>query len=159
MSLKPKEGKNKGLIICTASNAGLYPLPTAPLYAASKSGVIGLVRSTAQLVESRGVRINALAPAVLGMVIYLAPENLGARDADIKGTETNIAPSKDLFKHMIVTPMETLIRGVDQFVKDDTLSGVVAEIHGDKVTLRPPHEFVDEDTRKNIEMFWTLGYA
>ncbi|KAK3994510.1 hypothetical protein QBC44DRAFT_236222, partial [Cladorrhinum sp. PSN332] len=135
MSKNPQKG---GLIICTASNAGLYPLPTAPLYAASKFAVIGLVRSTAQLVESRGIRINALAPAVL---------------------ETNIAPSKDLFKHMVVTPMETLIKGVDKFVKDESLSGAIAEIHGDRVTVRPPHEFVDEDTQKNIETFWNLGYA
>ena len=77
MNLKPKDVKHKGLIICTASNAGLYPLPTAPLYAASKAGVIGLVRSTAQLIESKGIRINALAPAVLGMIIYLSPRNLG----------------------------------------------------------------------------------
>jgi hypothetical protein len=60
---------------------------------------------------------------------------------------------------MIVTPMETLIRGVDQFLADPTVSGAVAEVHGDKVTIRPPHEFVDEDSRRNIETFSKLGYA
>lgn len=57
----------RGSIICTASNAGLYPLPIAPLYAASKFGVVGLVRSTAKVIEKADIQINALAPAVLGM--------------------------------------------------------------------------------------------
>ncbi|KAK3305568.1 uncharacterized protein B0T15DRAFT_202112 [Chaetomium strumarium] len=139
MNKKPKtEAGSRGSIICTASNAGLYPFPIAPLYATSKFGVVGLVRSTARLVEKANIQINALAPAVL---------------------DTNIAPDKDLFKHMVVTPMETLIRGVDQFLADPSVSGAVAEIHGDKVTIRPPHEFVDEESRQNIETFWRLGYA
>jgi NAD(P)-dependent dehydrogenase (short-subunit alcohol dehydrogenase family) len=57
---------SNGLIICTASNAGIYPFPVAPLYAASKSGVIGLVRSTARLIAGQNIQINALAPAVIG---------------------------------------------------------------------------------------------
>ncbi|OIW35680.1 NAD(P)-binding protein [Coniochaeta ligniaria NRRL 30616] len=129
---------SRGLIICTASNAGLYTFPVAPLYAASKFGVIGLVRALGKPLQRHGIQINALAPAVL---------------------ETNIAPSKDLFKDMIITPMETLIRGVSQFVADPSLSGEIAEIHGSKVTLRPPHEHVDEDSAKNLEVFANLGYA
>ena len=164
MNRKPKtEGVSRGSIICTASNAGLYPLPIAPLYAASKFGVVGLVRSTARVVEKAGIQINALAPAVLGMFyLYI----LGAegrektrRRRGLTSADTNIAPDKDLFKHMTVTPMETLIRGVDQFLADPSISGAVAEIHGDKVTTRPPHEYVDEESRNNIETFWRLGYA
>jgi hypothetical protein len=73
--------------------------------------------------------------------------------------ETNIAPSKDLFSNMIVTPMETLIKGVAKLVADTSLTGEVAEIHGDNVTLRPPHEIVDEDSAKNLENFYRVGYA
>lgn len=58
---------SRGSIICTASNAGLYPFPTAPLYAASKFGIVGLVRSLARPLEKVAIQINALAPAVLGM--------------------------------------------------------------------------------------------
>jgi NAD(P)-dependent dehydrogenase (short-subunit alcohol dehydrogenase family) len=36
------------------------------LYAASKFGVVGLVRSTARVIERANMQINALAPAVLG---------------------------------------------------------------------------------------------
>lgn len=70
-----------------------------------------------------------------------------------------LAPDKSLFANMIVTPMSTLIRGVEDFIANPGLTGVLAESHGDSVTIRPPHEYVDEDTQKNLEMFWRLGYA
>jgi len=60
---------------------------------------------------------------------------------------------------MIITPMATLIRGVAQIIDDPSLSGAVAEIHGDSVTIRPHHEYVDGDSRRNIENFWDVGYA
>lgn len=60
---------SNGLIVCTASNAGLYPFPVAPLYASTKSGVIGLVRSLARRLEQDKIRINALAPAVIGTLV------------------------------------------------------------------------------------------
>ncbi|XXH01831.1 hypothetical protein Hte_008193 [Hypoxylon texense] len=129
---------SRGSVICTASNAGLYPFPVAPIYAASKFGVIGLVRSLAKVLERVQVSINALAPAVL---------------------ETGIAPSKALFQEMIVTPHSTLVKGVAQLVENPKVTGAVAEIHGDKVTIRPPHDYVDEDTQSNLEIFWKLGFA
>ncbi|KAK0669951.1 hypothetical protein QBC41DRAFT_390752 [Cercophora samala] len=128
----------RGLIICTASNAGLYALPTAPLYAASKFGVVGLVRSTAGLVEEKGIRICALAPAVL---------------------ETNIAP-KELYAGMVITPMATLIKAVDGFVKGGReVNGQVVEVHGDNTTVREAHAFVDADTERNLGRFKGLGWA
>lgn len=60
---------------------------------------------------------------------------------------------------MTVTPMETLVRAVDQFLADPSVSGAVAEVHGDRVTIRPPHEYVDKESGDNIETFWKLGYA
>lgn len=63
----PQEAaSSKGLIICTASNAGLYPFPVAPVYGTAKHGVVGLVRSLARPLEKDHIQINGLAPAVLG---------------------------------------------------------------------------------------------
>lgn len=75
------------------------------------------------------------------------------------GPETNIAPDKALFKDMILTPFSTLIRGVDQFINDSSLTGAVAEIHGEAVTIRPPLDVVDEDSASNLEVFYNMGYA
>ncbi|KAI0195288.1 hypothetical protein EV127DRAFT_467139 [Xylaria flabelliformis] len=130
----------RGSIICTASNAGLYPFPPAPLYAASKHAIIGLVRSLGPVYGQThiGIRINALAPAVL---------------------KTNIAGKNALFTNMIVTPPSTLIAGLERLLMDTSLNGQVAEIHGENVTLRPPHEIVDADSRHNLEEFSRFGYG
>lgn len=68
MSKNELKGSSRGSIICTASNAGLYAFPVSPLYAASKAGVVGLVRSTAPVLQREKIQINALAPAVLGVL-------------------------------------------------------------------------------------------
>ena len=53
----------QGVIVATASVAGTVPTPDAPVYAASKAGVVSFVRSLApSLKEQRGIRINAVAP-------------------------------------------------------------------------------------------------
>ncbi|KAI2616856.1 NAD(P)-binding protein [Hypoxylon sp. NC1633] len=129
---------SRGCIICTASSAGLYPFPVAPIYAASKAGIIGLVRSLDRVLERVNIQINALAPVVL---------------------ESNITSDKALFREMIITPKSTLIKAVAQLVGDPSISGYVAEIHGDSVTLRPGLDFVDDDTKANIESFWKIGHA
>lgn len=59
-------GPSRGSIICTASNAAMYPFPAGPLYAASKAGIVAFVRSMAPILAGSKMQINALAPAVLG---------------------------------------------------------------------------------------------
>ncbi|KAF2966218.1 hypothetical protein GQX73_g7337 [Xylaria multiplex] len=129
----------RGSIICTASNTGLYPFPPQPLYSASKHAIIGLVRSLGAVYGQPhiGIRINALAPAVF---------------------ETNIS-SNSLFKKMVVTPPSTLVAGVEKLMTDTSLNGQVAEIHGQSVTLRPPHEVVDADSEFNLAEFTRFGYG
>ncbi|KAI1742332.1 15-hydroxyprostaglandin dehydrogenase [Xylaria scruposa] len=130
----------RGSIVCTASNAGLYPFPPAPLYAASKHAIVGLVRSLGPVYGQThiGIRINALAPAVL---------------------KTNISGKNALLTNMIVTPPSTLIAGLERLLTDTSLNGQVAEIHGENVTLRPPHEVVDADSKHNLEEFSRFGYG
>jgi NAD(P)-dependent dehydrogenase (short-subunit alcohol dehydrogenase family) len=51
-----------GAIVVTASVGGLTGVSFNPAYAASKHGVIGMVRSMAEAFAAKGVRINALCP-------------------------------------------------------------------------------------------------
>ena len=60
---------------------------------------------------------------------------------------------------MILTPMETAIKAVEKLVGDVSLTGKVAELHGEHATFAEPPAYVDENTKRNIEMFWNLGYA
>lgn len=68
LNKNPDTSGSRGLILCTASNAALYPFESQPLYGAAKAGVVGLVRSAAGQLKSHKIRINALAPAVLGTI-------------------------------------------------------------------------------------------
>lgn len=52
-----------GDIIVTASMAGIAPTPLDPVYAANKTGVIGLVRSFGLASVHDGIRTNAVCPA------------------------------------------------------------------------------------------------
>ncbi len=51
-----------GSIIATASLAGLTSMPFDPVYALTKHAVVGFVRSAAEGLAARGIRINALCP-------------------------------------------------------------------------------------------------
>jgi NAD(P)-dependent dehydrogenase (short-subunit alcohol dehydrogenase family) len=51
-----------GSIVVTASLAGLVGSPLDPVYALTKHGVVGFVRSVAPQLRERGIRINALCP-------------------------------------------------------------------------------------------------
>ncbi|KAK4443891.1 hypothetical protein QBC34DRAFT_416312 [Podospora aff. communis PSN243] len=139
MNKKSMDGavESRGSIICTASNVGLYPLPTSPLYSTTKFGVVGLVRSLAYMLSKAKIQINALAPSLI---------------------ETNIiGPDHSLFSRMTLTPMETLIRGVSQLLADAGTTGQVAEIHGESVTIRPHHEYVDETVKATITQLGELS--
>ncbi|KAG4427643.1 hypothetical protein IFR05_016874 [Cadophora sp. M221] len=135
--MRKNTSSQKGHIICTASNAGLYPFSIAPMYGVTKHGVVGAVRSFAKPLEADGIRINAVCPNCI--VTGLADENL--------------------FSSMILTPMSTLISAIQEFTTNTSLTGVTAEISGEKFTIRHPPEFVDDITQKNFDAFWALGYA
>lgn len=51
-----------GAILATASLGGLTPMPTDPLYSATKHAVVAFVRSVAPTLLERGIRVNALCP-------------------------------------------------------------------------------------------------
>ena len=59
------EAAGGGDVVVTASRASLGPLPNDLAYAMSKHAVNGLVRSVADDLGSRGIRINAICPATV----------------------------------------------------------------------------------------------
>lgn len=53
-----------GAIVATASLAGLTAMPSDPIYTLTKHAVVGFVRSVAEQLAARGIRINAVAPGM-----------------------------------------------------------------------------------------------
>lgn len=51
-----------GVIVATASLAGLVPMPHDPIYTLTKHAVVGYVRAVAPALSARGLRINVVCP-------------------------------------------------------------------------------------------------
>ena len=86
--MKPQGG---GLILLTASTAGLFGYPLRSPYATAKWGVIGLAKTLAMELGGHGIRVNALCP---GAVEGPRMDRVVAREAAAKGiTEAEVRDS------------------------------------------------------------------
>jgi NAD(P)-dependent dehydrogenase (short-subunit alcohol dehydrogenase family) len=90
-----------GAMLCIASMFATFGAPHAPAYAASKSGLVGLVRSLAVAFAPELIRVNALAPGWIETAMTEVPRANPARNAELLarmplgrwGTPADIAPA------------------------------------------------------------------
>uniref|UniRef100_A0A0E0LPG2 Ketoreductase domain-containing protein n=1 Tax=Oryza punctata TaxID=4537 RepID=A0A0E0LPG2_ORYPU len=54
--------RRSGVILCTASDAGVMPIPNIAMYSVSKATTIAIVRATAEPLSRHGLRVNAISP-------------------------------------------------------------------------------------------------
>lgn len=73
-----------GVIVNTASTAGLVGQPWSAAYAASKGGVVMLTKALATEYRSKGVRVNAVAPGGTNTNIQDSFSSTFPPDADMK---------------------------------------------------------------------------
>ncbi|MYU55622.1 MULTISPECIES: SDR family NAD(P)-dependent oxidoreductase [Streptomyces] len=92
-----------GSLVVTSSMAGASAVTFDPVYAATKHGVIGLVRSLAPTWQEKGVRINAICPGFVRTsllpaetVDYLVGEGFAvAQPAEIAASVAEIAAGEE----------------------------------------------------------------
>jgi NAD(P)-dependent dehydrogenase (short-subunit alcohol dehydrogenase family) len=109
----------QGAVVVTSSMAGVMPLPANPLYAITKFGLVGLVRSVHGELERRGIRINALCPGAVATpligedphawfgelgITALEPEDLAGTVVDLLGSDR----SGEIVLHQPGTPAQAL---------------------------------------------------
>ena len=92
-----------GTIIITSSAAGLKGPPNMAHYAASKSGVIGMMRSLSAELGPHGIRVNCIAPTTVDteMVHWPAAYAMFRPDLDSPGRDDVV----DIFSSLNVLPV------------------------------------------------------
>jgi NAD(P)-dependent dehydrogenase (short-subunit alcohol dehydrogenase family) len=108
-----------GVIISTASLAGLFGFQADPVYAAAKHGVVGLTRALVGL-KDENIRVNCVCPAVVNTPLVTS----GVRS--LTGAERDAAEQR--LRSMPMLPPEEIAGAVWDLIRDDTAAGVVMGI-------------------------------
>jgi len=116
-----------GLILNVASAAGFFPMSFAPIYSATKGGVVMFTRSLATL--GMGIRVNALCP------MYVETNILDQLPA---------ATVSFLYKNNGFVPMKKVIDAAFSLLEDESKSGDCAWVQAHE----PTESWPDEKTRK-----------
>ncbi len=117
-----------GVIINTASIAGLMGYMPDPIYAAAKHGVVGLTRSMEFLLPEANIRVNCVCPGVVDTpMVHQVRDN-----SDPEARER----AKALLATMPLIEPQTIAETVLELIRDDTANGrAMAVTYG-----RPPRE-------------------
>jgi NAD(P)-dependent dehydrogenase (short-subunit alcohol dehydrogenase family) len=109
-----------GVIINTASIAGLMGYLPDPIYAAAKHGVVGFTRSLEYLKAEANIRVNCVCPGVVDTPMVRL---------DDRGLTDDERAQRDAFlKTMPLIAPETIAEAVIQLIADDSLNGVAMAI-------------------------------
>ncbi|CAL5218387.1 g58 [Coccomyxa viridis] len=77
MKSQKARGQDTGVILLMASAGGLFPMPIAPVYAASKAGLVHFTRSISGTLAKSGVRLCCLCPQPVDTPMVSTMQSLG----------------------------------------------------------------------------------
>jgi 15-hydroxyprostaglandin dehydrogenase (NAD) len=108
-----KRAGHGGVIINTASLIGLWPMASAPVYAAAKAGVVNFSRSLAYLAKESNIRVNTICPELVDtpMALRSGEERL----VELRKTGGILQP-------------EDIAAAVVELIEDDSRAGSVMQI-------------------------------
>jgi NAD(P)-dependent dehydrogenase (short-subunit alcohol dehydrogenase family) len=131
-----------GVIVNTASLAGLIAHLPDPVYSAAKHGVVGLTRSLAFLKDEANIRINCICPGVVDTpMVRGRPDEMTEAELKAREAYVNTMP--------LIRP-EEIAEAVLEFVHDDSLVGqAMAITHGPRRRIiDPPIRFRDDPSQR-----------
>ncbi|MHB8375545.1 MAG: SDR family NAD(P)-dependent oxidoreductase [Dehalococcoidia bacterium] len=117
-----------GVIINTASMAGLFGYAADPVYAAAKHGVVGVTRALAGL-KDEGIRVNCVCPGVVNTPMVTGILN------SLTGPEREEVGR--MLGRMPMIPPEDIAQGVYELITDDDAAGYAMGI-----MYNQPHRIV-----------------
>ncbi len=120
-----------GVIIHTASLAGLFGFQADPVYSAAKHGVVGLTRALVSLKDEANIRVNCVCPAVVDTPLVTS----GLQS--LTG-----AAREELERRLAMMPMlkpEDIAQGVVELIENDEAAGLAMGITiGERRIVDPP---------------------
>ena len=125
-----------GVVVNTASIAGLMGYLPDPIYAAAKHGVVGFTRSLGYLKAEANIRVNCVCPGVVDTPMV--------RMADRNMTEAEIAAREAFLKNLPLIAPETIAEAVLELIRDESLNSVAMA-----VTQGRPPRIVEAPIRFN----------
>lgn len=124
------KARGGGVIISTASLAGLFGFQADPVYAAAKHGVVGLTRALVNLKSEANIRVNCVCPAVVR-----TPMATGGIER-LTGAMREEAEKR--LAQMPMLPPEEIAEAVYELIRNDEATGIVMG-----VTLGDTRRIVD----------------
>jgi NAD(P)-dependent dehydrogenase (short-subunit alcohol dehydrogenase family) len=120
-----------GVIVNTASLAGVIRYEQDPIYATTKHGIVGLTRALVFLKDEANIRVNCVCPAVVNTPML-------TRDIGDLTTEERAQRDAIIGQMPLIQPGE-VAEAVLEFIRDDSLAGEAMGImHGRPHKLIPP---------------------
>jgi len=121
----PLMREHGGVIVNTASMAGLYPIPGDPIYPAAKAGVVHLTHSLGVYWTKWRIRVNCVCPGIVDTPLSRAT-------ASREGTVARAGQA-----HTMMRP-EAIANEVLRFIEDDNVAGQVVEVRPTGVNVIDP---------------------
>ena len=110
------KARGGGVIIHTASLAGLFGFQADPVYSAAKHGVVGLTRALVYLKPESNIRVNCVCPAVVNTPMVTSGIN------NLTGVAREEAERR--LKMMPMLPPEEIAGAVWDLIRDDDATGI-----------------------------------
>ncbi|MDP9236222.1 MAG: SDR family oxidoreductase [Chloroflexota bacterium] len=110
------KARGGGVIIHTASLAGLFGFQADPVYSAAKHGVVGLTRALVYLKPEANIRVNCVCPAVVNTPMVTSGIS------NLTGAAREEAERR--LKMMPMLPPEEIAGAVWDLIRDDEATGI-----------------------------------